>query len=210
MRKIFLDCGTNLGDGLLHFNKKYNFGPDWEIYLFEPNPYLKDFILEKIVSKNPAIPMHFLNRAVCGKDSPEKVTFNLQKIPEYENPVGGGSTLMSENDGLLSGETSGYESVEVETIRLSHFLFHLMQNHIKQENGMSVFLKGECMVVIKLDIEGTEYEVMQDLLDTGAAWAITDLHVEFHGRRFKMNKREEEIRLVGEFFQRGTNMFPHF
>jgi hypothetical protein len=78
------------------------------------------------------------------------------------------------------------------------------------ENGALCFNKSECMVVVKLDVEGAEYEIMQDLLDTGVAWAITDLHVEFHSRRFKESKREDEVRLVGELFQRGINLFSHF
>jgi hypothetical protein len=50
MRKIFLDCGTNLGDGIKHFNKRYNFSSEWEMYLFEPNPYLRNFIQDVLKS----------------------------------------------------------------------------------------------------------------------------------------------------------------
>jgi hypothetical protein len=38
--KVFLDCGTNLGQGLTEFDKKMNLinQDDWKIYCFEPNP----------------------------------------------------------------------------------------------------------------------------------------------------------------------------
>jgi FkbM family methyltransferase len=210
LRKVFVDCGTNLGGGINHFNNRYHFGPDWEIYLFEPNPYLKDFILKNIVSANPQIPIYLIDRAVCGASSPAEVEFKLQKIPEHEFPAGGGSTFMSSNDGFLESETADYENVKVQTIRLSEFIMHVMSNHVKVRDSVAEFQKGECMIALKLDIEGAEYEVIQDLLDTGTAWAITDLHVEFHGRRFAQDKREEEVRLVGELFQRGVNIFSHF
>ena len=38
--KIFLDCGTNLGQGLKEFQQKFNMmnQSGWKIYCFEPNP----------------------------------------------------------------------------------------------------------------------------------------------------------------------------
>ena len=38
--KVFLDCGTNLGQGLTEFDKKMNLisQDGWKIYCFEPNP----------------------------------------------------------------------------------------------------------------------------------------------------------------------------
>lgn len=211
MRKVFIDCGTNLGDGIKHFHRRYNFSPEWEIYMFEPNPYLKDFIETNIIKNNPQIPMAFINKAVCGEGYPETMSFMMQKVPELTVPVGGGSTLV-EDSLLKDGELEGYEKVEVETIRLSNFIYNIMQNHVDVINDVATFKKGECMVVVKLDVEGAEYDIINDLLNTGAAWAITDLHIEFHSRRFQdqQEKIKEEIRLVGELFQRGINLFSHF
>jgi len=210
LRKVFIDCGTNTGGGVHHFHNRYNFGSDWELYLFEPNPYLKDFILENIISKNPHVPMHLIDQAVCGKNSESEVEFHLQKIPEFDFPAGGGSTLLGSDNGISETELVGYETVKVKTIRLSNFIMHLMQNHIRMDGNVASFQKGECMVVLKLDVEGAEYEIIQDLLETGAAWALTDVHIEFHGRRFVESKRDEEVKLVGELFQRGVNVFSHF
>lgn len=210
MRKVFLDCGTNLGDGLKHFNKRYNFSPEWELVLFEPNPNLKQFIHDNIVSANSSIPMTFIDRAVCGANCPDTMIFSMQKTPEHpESPVGGGSTLLGKNE-FKEEELQNYETVNVKTVRLSNVINNIMRPHIYVQNNSSVYNKGECMLVVKLDIEGAEYDVIQDLLDTGAAWAITDMHIEFHSRRFKESKIQEEIRLVGELFQRGINLFSHF
>lgn len=208
-KKIFIDCGTNLGDGLAHFHKRYNFSPQWEIYTFEPNPYLKDYIEQNIVGKNPQIPIHFFDMALCGNNAPETMEFMMQKVPEHEKPIGGGSTLLG-HDEFKQEELAGYEKVTVKTARLSNIIKNIATPYAHVENGAMCFNKSKCMIVVKLDVEGAEYDIMQDLLDTGAAWAITDLHVEFHSRRFKESKKEEEVRLVGELFQRGINLFSHY
>jgi len=210
VRKIFIDCGTNLGDGLKHFNNRYNFSPEWEFFLFEPNPHLKSFIEENIVAANPQARMTFVNRAVCGTNCPETMTFSMQKTPEHPDaPVGGGSTLLDSKE-FKEEELENYETVTVQTVRLSNVINSIMRPHIYEQNGCAVYNKGECMLVVKLDVEGAEYDIIQDLLDTGAAWAISDLHIEFHSRRFKESKIQDEIRLVGELFQRGVNLFSHF
>ena len=39
LKYIFLDLGTNIGQGLMEFNKKFNLlnNPEWKIFCFEPN-----------------------------------------------------------------------------------------------------------------------------------------------------------------------------
>ncbi len=38
MRKIFVDCGSNAGQGLRHFASAYNMDSSWIIETYEPNP----------------------------------------------------------------------------------------------------------------------------------------------------------------------------
>ena len=44
---------------------------------------------------------------------------------------------------------------------------------------------GDRVKVVKMDIESSEYEVLRDLLDTGAAKHITHIFIEFHSEYFK-------------------------
>ena len=39
IKNLFLDCGTNLGQGLREFEKKFSLlnNPKWKIFCFEPN-----------------------------------------------------------------------------------------------------------------------------------------------------------------------------
>lgn len=210
MRKVFIDCGTNMGGGIFHFHGRYHFDSDWELYLFEANPYLKNYILEKIVTPNSHIPIHLIDRAVIGRESNEEVEFHLERAPGQDFPAGGASTLFDSSSGISESEIEGYETVKVKTVRLSNFIMQIAKDHLVRKDEVYAFQKDQCAIVLKLDVEGAEYEIIQDLLDTGIAWALTDIHIEFHGRRFVESKREEEIRLVGELFQRGVNVFSHY
>ena len=62
----------------------------------------------------------------------------------------------------------------------------------------------------KDQVSAREYNIIEDLLSTGTAWWIKELHVEFHNRRFKKDRRADEVRLIGELFQRGVVCYPHY
>lgn len=212
--KVFIDCGVNLGQGLSEISKMRNIAnKDWDIHLFEPNPYLSEFITKEIINRYPHLNISFSPTAVVARDSPEELEFLLHAQKEYETPIGGGSTLA--NHDLKESEIEGYEKCNVKTTVLSDFIFNLAMSKnaidiIEKEDGtkFSCFNKGKLKLILKLDIEGAEYSVIRDLLSSGAAWAINELFVEFRGRRFKEDKRDEEVFLVGELFQRGVVVQP--
>lgn len=62
-------------------------------------------------------------------------------------------------------------------------------------------------VVLKLDIEGAEYEVLKKMLRDGSIRLINELYAEFHFDRIGMSRREhikitEEVRSTGIIFKR--------
>lgn len=206
MRKVFLDCGTNFGQGVSQIGQRYGLGSDWEIYLFEPNPFLRDVIQKNIIDANPGIKIELIPKAVCGKDTPETVQF---MIDPSMNVRGGGSSIVS--DKFSEKEIVDYVKVDVETVRLADFISHIMIGHDVIQGNTRIFDKSSCFLVVKLDIEGAEFEVLADLLQTGTAWAISDLFIEFHARRFK-DKEQKEIEqdfLVSQLYRRGISLFSH-
>jgi len=214
MKKIFLDCGTNTGEGLRHFDKMYDLSNDWQIYLFEPNPNLKTTIEETLVKNSKFKIKKFQDIAVCGKNYPESIDFYLQVIEN--GPVGGGSTLIDRSnirDNELSTEIDGkkldYIKTTVKTARLAALVLDILkENEISSEN----FDKLEHIFVLKLDVEGAEYDILQDLLETNFAAVFTDIHVEFHARRFKdpSSKIQLQENLIRDYTSRGINFFLHY
>ena len=42
MRKIFIDCGSQLGMGLCKLSSALNINHEWDVYGFEANPIVYD------------------------------------------------------------------------------------------------------------------------------------------------------------------------
>lgn len=78
-----------------------------------------------------------------------------------------------------SGKLDKKNPVMVDCLHLSRFI-------------MESFSKGDHIVLL-MDIEGTEYKVLGDLIRTGAVSYINDLYVEFHAH--KMEKFPIELHI---------------
>lgn len=151
MKKYFLDIGFNSGQSIDTFISKV---PDWKeytIFAFEADD--RNF---KNFSKYESYEnINFYDKAVWVYDGVVKFYISVG------NSVG--STIIKE-------KTTGgiYENVfsETECIDISRFLY---------EN-----VSYEDYVIIKLDIEGGEYQILRHLIDTKAISLVKDLFVEFH------------------------------
>ena len=208
MKKIFIDCGTNWGQALDDFNQTHGvLDGTWDLHLFEPNPNLSGAINHHLVDKFPELNIKFYQMAVVGANAPSEMKFMLHKQPEHSAAIGGGSTLIT-GDKFHEKELDGYEEVVVKTQRLVDFIMHVAEPFVKiTDDNIALLNRHHCQIIIKLDVEGAEYEIMKDLVCSEIAWWISEIHVEFHGRRFKEDKRKEEVILVGELFQRGVHCF---
>ena len=213
MKKIFIDCGTNVGQALDDFNESHGVADGtWDLHLFEANPNLTGLIKKYIVEKQKHLNITFHPYAVVGADAPEEIEFRLHKQPEQKNAIGGGSTIVHP-DKLMENELAGYEKCFVKTVRLAVFLFETgspFADDIERADGVEgrTLNRNACRIILKLDVEGAEYEILEDLVNTGVGSWLTELHVEFHGRRFKEDRRADEVRLIGELFQQGVHSFP--
>jgi FkbM family methyltransferase len=162
MKKILLDCGTHLGEGLSQFVDAYNVTEEWEVYSFEPNPNL----WEQHFNQNTYSNVHYINKAIYTDNS--TITFNLA----YPNTDA--SSIFKAHLG-----TNFEKSVEVECLDLSKFI---LDNFSKDD-----------FIVVKLDIEGAEYDVLKKMIKDDSISYINDLYVEFHS-----HKDEHAIKENGE------------
>ncbi len=143
MRKVFIDCGSNLGQGLHKLCKDLNINNDWEIYCFEANP--KTFkVLETNIKNNNWLTNYcsnvkLYNQAVWVKDENKKLIFEY--CPFEKDWIGGASNIMENNYKRPPGvqEWQIKNGDDVSCIKFSSFI----KNNFSKDD----------FIICKMDIE---------------------------------------------------------
>lgn len=99
------------------------------------------------------------------------------------------STLRSDK---ISGGISKEKYIKAECVDLSRFIF---ENFDKDD-----------YIVLKLDIEGSEYDVIPHLIQTGAMKYINELYGEFHYHKLNNITKEHHDELVLDLENSGFKM----
>ena len=153
--------------GLCISLNQYYIDSTWTIHTFEPNKASFEF-LNSFEYKNCNIVKH--NVGIWTEDT--TLTFR----PETTHPVNGrtadgaGSTFISENNWNIKtpgnwGAGDYLETYEVPVIDLSKFLKELKEPEF---------------ILLKVDIEGSEYPVLRKLINDNSIKLVNDVYVEFH------------------------------
>lgn len=209
---IFIDGGTNFFQGLTVFHERLNFDETWQIYCFEANPETYERATQKVPTWLRNCNFTFLNQALSSTNGVVKVNCassddscmsyydgvlwknwarriagrirRLLNISPYRNQ---GSNIL-ENPPTVDGDhVFRYKTYEIEAVSLRDFLEKLTET---QKMGK---------VAIKLDIEGAEFDVLDDLFASPIISSIDELYVEFHERFFKGQEAEYEQKKLGYF-----------
>jgi FkbM family methyltransferase len=182
MRKIFIDCGTHYGEGLREFMNMFQMGEDWSIHTFEANPVTYSVFASRRLphlSKN----IQAYNYAVTTYDG----TIDMYvESPDTEiRDTGQGSSIISKDkwnpqDGVLKFKE---ELVPVPCIDLSKFV----ESNTDKDD----------FIVMKVDVEGAEYDILDKMLEEGTLHRVNHLFVEFHAKYFtnleEMRAREADL-----------------
>lgn len=153
---IFIDCGANAGplpDRLLT--------PKSVLYAFEPNPVAFQSLKAKY-GHSPQI--HCINQAV-GNFSGRARLFLHRQAPQDPLTYSSGSSMKEDKNNVSP------DSVEVEVCRLSDFIRQLTDSTHRR------------IAILKLDVEGSEYDILEDLAETGVLGLIDLVLVETHDRK---------------------------
>lgn len=174
MKKIFIDGGARVGETLDCFVKKREDLIGCDYYLFEANPNYYDLLDE--FAKNKDYNFFVMKKALWTQDC--EMNFYIA------NDVWGdvGSTLMPEKKEKLDRENP----LKIEAINFSNFLF----NNFSQDD----------YIIVKFDIEGAEYEIVPDLIKTGAINLINEFYIEWHDNFFTnidVNKIKNDLNSSG-------------
>ena len=173
--KVLIDCGSNLGQGYEDLKQKLGINSDWKIFMFEPNHSCYKKLILKYQNKNFKI----FNKAV--HSSNEIVRLFIPKNDEYSVS----STVYNEF------HNSKYNQVwdnytEVESTDLIELITSL-------DFSDDIFLK--------LDIEGSEYDLLEKLIQNNILVKIKKLYVEFHNQyvsekileQYNLDLRKQDI-----------------
>ena len=123
MPKLFLDCGTNLGQGLKQFNTMFNMfnNKEWEIYTFEPNPHIDLSTMfnhvQNLTKISKAIwteetKLYFSCKGK--KEKTERAKYNEERFQ------GGGSQIT-----LTNHQTSVPSHIEIDNVFVDLSLIHI-------------------------------------------------------------------------------------
>ena len=183
----YIDCGANLGQGYRSMKDRLKIDDSWSVVLIEPNAVC----VESLKLQYPEAIT--IEAAIHTKE--EKVPFNVAYCRKEEDWVGGESNILQE--GFLgweeyfkdyNKETTNYfemNAVDVDTIVLEKLILDLDLDDI----------------YLKVDIEGSEFEVLEQLVLSPVINRIRYVAVEWHDRFFDYNKTMyEKRRLVEQKF----------
>ena len=172
-RGLFLDCGSNVGQGFEFFRRYYP-NKFYDYILFEPNPYCFQVLNDKYsLLENEGV--HLKNVAV-GVENTEVDFYGLEDEQGGLYSVGG-STLQEHNSKIHA--KLNRVSLRVPSINFPDFLIDILQRNDYSH------------IILKLDIEGGEYLVLESLVNANLISKFETIYVEFHSQY--MNEKYREI-----------------
>jgi len=156
-RRVFIDCGANIGKVLDEFiPKKQGF----EFYAFEPQPELAD-TGKRLNEEYPGVFLEFYPYAVWTENTEMDFYLSARSGKNYKDA----STLMT-------GHTKNDFEVDFKhpvRIRAIDFSEWIAQNFTPED-----------YIILKMDIEGSEYDVLEKMIATGTISYVNELIIEFH------------------------------
>ncbi len=181
-KNLFIDLGTNKGQGFNYFRKFFKLD-NFDYILIEPNPYLQTHIKSLIDNTNFKHKIKFINQAAHVRNT----TTNLFGTTEDDRgKTSDGASIIAEHNSKM------YKSQIDKALNVKTFNFIEKLKNLKEYNN----------IIIKMDIEGSEYDLLESLLENlNHTKNIKHIFIEFHSRflsseyKEKFIKRENAIKI---------------
>lgn len=178
MRNIFLDLGTHYGQGLREFIQRFGMNDQWIIHTFEANPITYEIFVNDYLSLTPWVLHH--NEAISHYDG--TITLNIESPPN-EGDTGQGTSVISLKEwdpwGLNTIKKQFNVQKDVPCIDFSSFI----KNNFDESDN----------IIVKMDIEGSEYKVLEKMLQDDTLKFVKHISVEWHSHFF-LNKDEMQTK----------------
>ena len=175
---IIFDIGACVGLFIDDSFEKYGEKIE-KLYAFEPHKKNYEELVRKY-GDNKKINLY--NHAVSNFDGLARLYKKCKHHPTGDNIGNAGSSLKSDKSNV---DTNAFDLVEV--VRLQDFI---VANEITNID------------LLKIDSEGSEYDILEDILESKMYNHIQKIYFEDHGRKVPSIKAKEEIIIV-EIFKLG-------
>ena len=166
MKKIFLDCGANIGQSVDAWYLCNEDAKEYEIYSFEPSKRLINVLRQNLKKYN--------NVTVVNK-----VVWSHNEGVRFEDC--GNESSSTESDKMSGGATT-WNSPKFSSVDLAAF--------IKDK------FSPEDKIVLKVDIEGGEYHLIPHLIETGAINYVDEIYMEIHAAKLSTKTIDDDLRLI--------------
>lgn len=158
-KRLFLDCGSNLGQAVEHFRTYYP-TDKYDFILFEPNPHCLKVLREKYGDLDN---VKIEDGAVWTEDG----TMKLYGLVEDERgDVSDGASLLAEHNKKFY-ESDEEKAITVPTIDLSAYIEKIT---------------GYDEIILKMNIEGSEYDVLEKMIEKDQVKVIDHMYIGFHSQ----------------------------
>ena len=157
--KAFIDCGSHKGQAIERFRRSKRYSKGCKIYAFEP-------IEEFAVSYKDDKGVIYIPKAVWTYDG--EVPFFMDRH-EQKGLRQGSTIVRSKRSGTLDKD----RPVTMPCINFSSWL---SANFRKSDH-----------VIVKMNIEGAEYEVLNKMLRSGSIKLLDELFVSFHNKKMEID-----------------------
>jgi FkbM family methyltransferase len=158
-RVVFLDGGARAGEALDWYVNKRPDLAGCEVHFFEPNPNHRE-ALEELCRQSRGR-MKSIHAAVGTSAGTAKLFTCLEEVGDL------GNSLFSESRCNLDRD----HPVDVQMVDLASYI---LENFEPQD-----------YLVLKLDVQGAEYQLVPHLISTGAIALLDEIHVEWHDYLFE-------------------------
>ncbi len=163
-RKVYIDLGSNHGLTVEDFMRD-NSG--FVAFAFEPAPQLAEEIRDKF-KDNPAVTI-FEAAAWIANDP---VTFYPGALSDES------STLLTGKSDHSPWKIDYDNGFTVQAIDIAHWV---LSNTTEDD-----------IVIMKMDVEGSEYRLLPHLIETGVVQRLKEIRVEWHWDRYPLEVNEEQ------------------
>lgn len=181
MKNIFIDFGSHNGQTIVKAIYEY---PKMDLYIgLEPILYL-------INESKRKIPANYKQKVILLNTAIDSLKEDIQYIKFFED-IGSNNKLGSS---LLEDKfIKNKKEIEVLCVDVLYFF--------------KLFLKDEDQVILKIDIEGKEYDILEKLLQTDILQKyIKKIYIEWHWNKTKSISQSRHNLIVAALNKMGLNV----